>query len=202
MATLDKILREHIDLLNKRQLDELYSYISKDDKSTFTDILYKCGLDPIKYFKDTIPTYFTFGCGHSGEHIPTKIVLPKNITTIDDYAFCHNYTLQKIAMPNVEVIFDGAFQDCENLKSVDFGDKMYKIGRGSFSGCYELTELYLPAAVEIINDLAFEDCIGIRKIHYAGTMEDWSTNRIYSKAFLGCKVSTVHCTDGVTNIYN
>jgi hypothetical protein len=165
METLDKILREHIDLLNKRQLDELYGYISKDDKSTFTDILYKCGLDPIKYFKDTIPAHFTYECGPSGEHVPTKIVLPKNITNIDDNAFCCNYTLQQISMPGVEYVWNWAFQDCENLELLMVPESVTNIGYNALANCRKLT-LILPHGWET---MSLDNVFGkypIRHIHY------------------------------------
>ena len=201
MQKLSDILSVNRDLIRNKKLDELYVQVPYDLKATLSNTLYLFGVDPTSHFKDSIPAYFTYGCGTNAEYIPANIILPRHIKAIESSAFCNNSILQRIAMPGVEVIQDQAFHSCENLKSVAFGDKLYKIGQGAFSDCYELTELYLPASVEFIYNYAFEDCIGIRKVHYAGTMEDWSYNRVYSTAFKGCKVYTVQCTDGVTDLY-
>lgn len=200
MEKLSDILSAHRDLIKTKNFDELYAYVPKDLKSVLTHTLYLHGVDPTQYFKGTVPEYFAYEGGVGDNRIPTELVLPNHILYVENNAFCSFYDLKKIAIPGVETIYDWAFQDCENLSYVGFGPKLYKISQGAFCGCYNLTELNLPASVEIIEPYAFEDCIGLKRVNYAGTMEDWSYNRVYGYAFRGCKVSTVHCTDGVTDL--
>lgn len=200
MEKLSDILSAHRDLIKNRNFDELYAYVPKDLKPVLTHTLYIHGVDPTQYFKDTIPEYFAYGGGVGSNRIPNSLVLPNNILSVENNAFCGFYDLEKIALPGVETVYDWAFQDCERLSYVGFSPKLYKISQGAFNGCYNLLELNLPASVEIIEPYAFEDCIGLKRVNYAGTMEDWSFNRVYGYAFRGCKVSTVHCTDGVTDL--
>ena len=79
-------------------------------------------------------------------------------------------------------IGDGAFSECEYLKSVIFRGTptLASIGEDAFYDCTDLESLTIPASVTTIGDWAFEDCMRI-----ALTVPD-TVATIGDGAFQGC----------------
>ena len=61
---------------------------------------------------------------------------------------------------NVEEIEDGAFKDCNKLKSVVFNDNLKKIGKNAFQNCHKIDSIRL-SEVDYIGDEAFLNCTGL-----------------------------------------
>ena len=203
MTTLKDILstNENAKLIKDRDFDNLYKNVPIGFRTLLTSTFYAVGEDPLKHLTERIPSYFAKGPNSDCENIPANIIFPSNIKMTEYDSFSGNKYISRVAMPGVETVGNSSFSFCSNLRSVAFGEGLYKICTGAFLECYSLSELYLPASVEIIEERAFENCIGIRNVYYAGTMEDWTFNRIYSTAFKYCNVTTVKCSDGITDIY-
>ena len=164
MITLSDIIRDNKELLNQRKFDDLYKIIPKDLKATFTDTMYSLNIDPIRYFKDTIPSHFLYECGPSGENVPTQMVLPNHIKTIAHHAFKSCYILRSITLSQVEDVEQEAFSDCSLLREVVFSEGLYKIHMEAFRDCESLTRVDLPYSVEIIEQDAFENCINLQNV--------------------------------------
>lgn len=203
MTTLKDILstNENAKLIKDRDFDNLYKNVPIEFRTLLTSTFYAVGEDPLKHLTKSIPSYFAQGPNPDCENIPANIIFPGTIKITEYNSFSSNKFISRVAMPGVETVGNSSFSFCSNLQSVVFGEGLYKIGAAAFIGCYSLSELYLPASVEIIEERAFESCFGIRNVYYAGTMEDWTFNRVYSTAFKYCNVTTVKCSDGVTDIY-
>ena len=75
----------------------------------------------------------------------TEIVIPENVTSIADGAFCQNQTLQSIRAPGVTQIGSSAFENCPALQSASFPDATH-IGDFAFRGCSNLEQLGISNA--------------------------------------------------------
>lgn len=74
----------------------------------------------------------------------TKLVIPDDVTVINDYAFRGIEGLVTVTIPNqVTSIGDGAFYGCDNLVTVNMGDGVTSIGEFAFSQCDALKNLNL-----------------------------------------------------------
>lgn len=77
----------------------------------------------------------------------------KPVTAIADSAFKDSNKLEKITIPSsVEVIEKNAFNNCDNLKTVNFdlGSSLKKISLGAFAKCDKLESFTIPSSVEIL----------------------------------------------------
>jgi hypothetical protein len=113
-----------------------------------------------------------------------KVTLPYNITHIPKGLFKNNKTLEYVFIPSkVTEIEDSAFEGCEALKHVEFGQDFtsLKIGSKAFKKCVSLQEVVLPKNTTIIGEEAFMNCKELDTLLLA-----FETEKILSKAFYGC----------------
>ena len=109
----------------------------------------------------------------------TELILPLDITKIQQYAF----------------------YKCTGLTSITIPDSVTSMGKWTFFGCSELTSVTIGGSVTIIGDDAFYGCTGLTNITFNGTIAQW---RAISKGSSwkynvpsSCKV---YCTDGTISI--
>jgi len=70
-----------------------------------------------------------------------KVILPKQIKTIESYAFCES-SIDEIVLPeNLEKIKENVFVNCWNLKNIYIPAKVSSIGIDVFFGCHSLEEI-------------------------------------------------------------
>lgn len=69
----------------------------------------------------------------------------------------------------MEVIQDGAFEDCVNLKHLSLPESLRSIGNFAFSGCASLDSLFVPAGLTAIHGggNAFAGCTALKSIRVA-----------------------------------
>ena len=141
------------------------------------------------------PIYYAKHIYDTNNQEITDLVIPEDITSIGDYAFCR----------------------CEGLKSVTFHDKMTYLGANSFYSCTGLTNVEIPASIKTINEGAFMRCsnlasvtipegietIGFDAFTYSGlkTLTLPSTIRDMMQSFVSCEqLETLTLTDGITEL--
>lgn len=64
----------------------------------------------------------------------------------------------------VTAVGNEAFNQCDGLQSITFGDNVTTIGDKAFLGCNQLTELVLPQGLTSIGTYAFCFCFGLKTI--------------------------------------
>ena len=59
-------------------------------------------------------------------------------------------SLESLILVNIVDIYENAFSSCSNLKCIDFGYNIQRIGSGAFRNCTSLTYLVFPSSLKII----------------------------------------------------
>ncbi len=88
-----------------------------------------------------------------------SIVFEEGITSIGVWAFGRFYDYSgRIDIPDsVTHIGDKAFLDCENMSALTLGEGVEYIGHQTFSYCYKVTAIYIPANIKELNGMQFQD---------------------------------------------
>lgn len=123
-----------------------------------------------------------FGCSAM-----TEIIIPESVTSIGVEAFkgCGGKAIINCAIADessgrgdfynakfTEVVFGGsatqigtyAFEDCTNLKSIDFGSRVITIGSNAFEGCTSLSSVTLPDTITSMGSGCFYDCSNLESV--------------------------------------
>ncbi len=93
------------------------------------------------------------------------VIVPDNITAIDDGAFSNCTFIEEIILPKfLCYIGEAAFEHCENLTNIDIPDGIIKIETATFQGCKSLKEITLPDTLKEIGWVAFDSCLSLESI--------------------------------------
>ena len=91
----------------------------------------------------------------TGEELPINIILPQNLTKIEDYCF-ESSAIEQITIPDtVTEIGVGAFNYCGRLTSITLPLGLQKISNYMCASCRSLPSITIPAAVTEIGTDAF-----------------------------------------------
>ncbi len=94
-----------------------------------------------------------------------NIIDSKNVSRICSKTFYHNTNLVNLIIPNnITEIEDYAFSGCTRLKKITFQEGLKFIGNFAFYDCSSLTDIIIPNSITEIGDCAFRGCIRIKKI--------------------------------------
>ena len=97
----------------------------------------------------------------------------------------------------IKKIMDRAFSGCKNLTKVYLGETTVSIGSNAFSGCSSLTTIKIPSSVTTIWNSAFSGCSNLTEIQYPGTVAQWNA----IKKMVGWNNNTgkytIYCADGI-----
>jgi len=93
-----------------------------------------------------------------------------------------------LTLPNsLEKIGNGAFEFLHNLKTVNLGNSLIKIGAWAFAGT-NLSEVTIPASVAVVDECVFFDCLNLTQINCEATTkpDGWKDtwigpNRVYDE---------------------
>lgn len=111
-------------------------------------------------------------------------VIPSDgsVTCIDYSAFFGIHGLKNIVIPeSVTKIFDGAFQNCTSLETIQLPDSLTYLGSMAFSGCKSLKSITIPEKITELNAYLFFECTSLETVVFQGFVTD-----IYSGAFYAC----------------
>ena len=112
--------------------------------------------------------------GDSVEVIPSSfarstgvksLVIGKNVTTINSYAFYQCAGLKKVVIPDaVTSVAQWAFYENTGLEELTLGKSLTNIGNQAFSKCTSLSNVSIPDAVTKIGMYAFNGCTNLRSV--------------------------------------
>lgn len=87
-----------------------------------------------------------------------SFTVPETVTVIHRYAFSESKNIKKVKITSVEEIGDCAFQG-SNVKTVELGSKLKKLGGSAFLFCEKISSLTLPASLSEFDRYSFENTI-------------------------------------------
>ncbi len=105
-----------------------------------------------------------------------KVIIPKSIKTIGDYAFDGCSKLKEVEISDsLSTIGNSAFARCisldtitltgvENAKVNQLPTSLKKVNDGAFFGCTSLSEVYIPKNITKIGKLAFASCSALNSV--------------------------------------
>ena len=117
-----------------------------------------------------------------GKAAEGEVSIPKDVTSIGDYAFRDCKKLISVTIPeSVTSIGDSAFEKCTGLTSVTIPNGVTSIKRYTFQNCTGLTSVTIPDNVRFINGQAFENCYKLESVTIPKNVTS-----IENYAFAGC----------------
>lgn len=111
-----------------------------------------------------------------------KIDLPMSVTSIGAYAFTKTACTDFSLPDRVTEIGEGAFESCNNFRTLNLPRDLKKIGNRAFKDCLLSGHLDIAYNVTEIGDYAFSGCTGLTKLTLTSSLQ-----RIGAYAFSGCK---------------
>ena len=142
---LKTFIEEHIDLIEEKSWQALYSYAQAEIPFQIGNLSYnliEAGINPLEDLNRVLPEMF---CDASEL---SEIELPENITKIMRQAFKSCYMLNKIVLPkSIESINESAFESCYELRQI-----IYKGTTKEFiDNVKPTTNMFYDTATETIN---------------------------------------------------
>lgn len=124
----------------------------------------------------------------------TTITIQEGITSIGKAAFC-GCNIESIIIPDsVLTIGDYAFEFCDLLKEINFGNSVTRIGSDAFYECTALTSVVIPDSVTTI-DSSFNFCENLKTVSFGKGLKS-----IESLAFQHCALEYLSLPASVENI--
>lgn len=115
---LKTFIEEHIDLIEQKRWQALYSYATAEIPFQIGNLSYnllQAGINPLEDLNRVLPEMF---CNAMELH---EIVIPSNVTKIMRQAFMNCYYMKKIKIPkSVITIDDTAFSGCYDLEDIQY----------------------------------------------------------------------------------
>lgn len=111
-----------------------------------------------------------------------KIDLPMSVKSIGAYAFTKTACTDFFLPDRVTEIGEGAFESCNNFRTLNLPRDLKKIGPRAFKDCLLSGNLDIAYNVTEIGDYAFSGCTGLTKLSLTSSLQ-----RIGANAFSGCK---------------
>ena len=105
----------------------------------------------------------------------------KLLTTFTDFRDCVNLEYVHLPLPSAYEKTNSIFSDCENLKTVVFGNGTETIIQNILYGNHSVENVIIPSSVKTIETNAFSGCLKIKHIELPDELEVIKTN-----AFNGC----------------
>lgn len=122
----------------------------------------------------------------NGEEV-TDIIIPDNITKINDCVFSGGSELTSIKFNSITEIGSCAFEGCSRLSNIDLPESVTSIGTHAFAECVGLTAIELPNSITSIEYNAFYHCHGIKSVTLPNSLTS-----------IGCVFNHCH---GLTQVY-
>lgn len=204
-------------LIANNDLEAVYDkYQPLHNRKDLSEYLIDRGINPLDYFKNSIPAAAFWGCKVltsanildsvtkiSAAAFPfctnlLDVKIGNNVVDIGSEAFISCTDLTSIYIPSSVIdIGPHAFLNCGNLTSVtiDENSQLTSISNGAFSKCINLTNITIPSSVTNIGSFAFESCTSLMDIYYMGTKEQWEKINIDPRWRFNSSISTIICTD-------
>ena len=116
------------------------------------------------YYTDYYYDYFDGVLTYEEKSIK-KIVLSNNIPIVKEAAFYGQHGLERVEMPDVQIIGKDALSHCTSLTSISMPN-VKEIETGAFSFCKSLVSIKIPETATLFGGNLFNGCSLLREIWY------------------------------------
>jgi len=96
----------------------------------------------------------------------SEVILPDTITSMDTGAFMCNSIKSFTFPPLIKELPHSVLENCTELTSVSFGNKVSEFGGRAFYGCVSLKDITIPNTVTILKAQVFENCTSLKRIAF------------------------------------
>lgn len=126
-----------------------------------------------------------------------KIVIPKGVTHIGEFAFYNCSSLETVELPStVREIGRSAFDGCVSLKTITVPDGVARIGTSAFEGCSSMTSAEFPDSLQALEGATFKGCASLKSFTIPK-----SVAFIGKSAFEGCSsLRTIVLSENVNSV--
>lgn len=131
----------------------------------------------------------------AGQTDITKIIIPKTMKTINDYAFYNCFNLVEVEFANgcvLDTLGKSVFNSCKSLKNIILPNGITTIPEYAFAACESLESITLPSNLEAINQYAFVWTTSLKSITFPKTLQ-----KIMNYAFRSSGLESVTIPEGV-----
>ena len=136
-----------------------------------------------------------FSNAFSGCYNLNDIVSSEKLVSIDFGAF-RGTGLTSISLPSIYQIGAHAFEDCEDLETVEItGPKAEKIENEAFKGCTSLDTVIFSDSIKTIGNSAFEDCSALCDIKLPKNLQ-----KLGDYAFKDSGLESIELNENLTEI--
>ena len=202
MTNISKRLKNYLNelyiqnLINNNDYNQLYKVIDYDMYGEMNSLLFKIGVNPMKYI-DIIPAHFL----ERVRDIYQAIIIPENVRYIGNYAFS-NTPIEYIIIPdNVKICGHKIFEYCYKLKTAHIGDGLKEVPQDMFYKCKNLVRVTLGANIRVIRSGAFKHCPKLTTIHYDGNLSEFTGIYIDVDAFDRDHTINILCKNGTIKLF-
>ena len=172
-----KFILDNQALIEQNKFDELYqkAIVDLENPTDLSAVLVKAGIDPLPYIGNmTTSMMFSYLdisniCKGQTLYIPeniesigvncfenttgfNQVKFPTNLKYINDFAF-YNTQITELDIPgSVKIVTRGAFQFCDELKTVKLNEGVEELEATCFAGCEMLHDISLPDSLRTIGE--------------------------------------------------
>ena len=121
------------------------------------------------------------------EELVTDVVIPDNITIINDMAFSRCASIVNVIIPNsvLSIGYDAFYSS--SLSNVTIGEGVTSIGYNAFHSCL-IAKVTLPQSISSIGDFAFTGCSKLKEIYCKATTPPSGGPNMFSSNALGRRI--------------
>ena len=165
---------------------------------TLSDLIFDAGMRPVNIVKLTLTGTLNdddFTCMRETMTSLVDVDL-SGITNTSGMNFENKTNLMRVVLPaNLTSIEEDAFHGCSSLTSITIPNSVTSIGRSAFRSCSSLASVTIPSSVTSIGNSAFSFCSGLTSVTIPN-----SVTSIGASAFSYSSLTSITIPNSVTSI--
>lgn len=119
-----------------------------------------------------------------------RVVLPEDITAIEEAAFANCRALEAIDTEAARQIGRWAFEKCHALRDVHLGDQLEAIANSAFMDCTSLVSIDIPAGVRTLGRWVFQRCAALESVTLHEGLQELSASTFYNSGIVSVRIPT------------